>query len=545
MKKIRRNHCSGRIRRNRISGPAGTLSLMILFVLIASTAWAQETLQLNRSLSKKYVQLAFSEKLARSTAEQYIDTALVFWPSNPDALFVKAQALEREQEYTRALDLMPGVFNGNALSFLERNEALEFYLSLLLRTGRSDEVLMLMSILPREITLSQKFLVFQCQALKREGQTELLIERLDTGIKLYPGDDTIGSLLVQYSPGYGRNVRNRLLTYGDQENYGRNTLRALIETTTNFPQKQRILDIYVNRFGDDLFSKVHSLGETENPKADDYAAILNEEEYIPESIIKSLRELARDTNSENAYMEAFSDFTGFIQRDPDNDDIFEVFEYYGKGEISEVRANIDGDPRDEVIIAFSDRIPVRFTLEMKDGSEVKGEYGRYPNIESFSIPSGKERVLQIKMVPFAVRVPLAGFDRFRASDEVPLIRAEDLPDLDIMLTQAASIDTVQKSEVISRFDRTRNRIEISRGDRITMIGEFMNGTIEERKKDPDADGFFEVREYYMEGNLVRITYDGNENSIPEYVEDFGDKLVRKWDMDEDGIAEYRLEEELN
>ncbi|MDY7028993.1 MAG: hypothetical protein SVR04_11905, partial [Spirochaetota bacterium] len=354
--------------------------------------------------------------------------------------------------------------------------------------------------------------------------------------------DQLQSLLVEYSAEHRRNVRRRILSEEKTEIYGQQTLKKLIAHTSLPSQKLRLLNIYTDQWGRDQFAAIYGIVSGGTVDAAEIAAVAGMTEMVHEELIEALWSHMQNTGQEEIFRAAFDTYSGTVQRDPDRDGFFEIEEIYLDGMIREVRSNTNGDPEAEIKLEFDGGVPSSFRVRRKDGSFIEGSYRRYPELASVTMPGGGSAALRIDLVPYAVSYPLTGWRQYSFPEAVPLPNAETLPELHRLLTNAAEIRTVEADTVISQFDRGMSSVEVLQDDTVRMQGELVGAAVEERRRDVDGDGYFEIREYYKSGQLVRITYDGNKNSIPEYVEEYNGTLIKKWDTDEDGAVDYQKQE---
>ncbi len=524
------------------------LTAVIIMLLLPVTAHTRNnTTALNRELSLKYTQLAYEEfkKDQYNETRSFMQSALVFWPENPDALYMQAVLEAGDGNYDRALEILPKVFSGTPLQHFQRSEALEFYIRNLVTFDQAAEALMLLSVLPPEAALDRNLLELKARALVVRGMSAELMDTLSTGVRLFPESDLLQSLLAEYSAEHRRNVRWRILSEGKTELYGKKTLQKIIAHSPIPSHQLRLLDIYVEKWGRDQFAAIYYIVSGDSADTAELAAVLDMNETISAELIEALMDRMRSLGQEGTFRQAFERYSGTIQRDPDGDGFFEINEVYLEGMVREVQADTNGDPAAEARLEFTKGIPTAFSIRRSNGTLVEGTYRRYPELERVTMPGGGSTVLEIDLVPYAISYPLAGWRQYRIPQAVPLPDIEDFPHLYRLLTNAAEVRTREADTVVAQFDRGLSSVEVLRNDKVKMQSEMTGAMVEERKRDVDGDGFFEIREYYRSGQLVRITYDGNKNSIPEYVEEYNGMLIKKWDTDEDGAVDYQKQENLD
>lgn len=190
----------------RMKAEASRTSIVFLFLLILvlplpSIAWAQNQQSLNKELSLKYLQMALSQSASASKQElsassTYVENALVFWPHNPDALYLKAKILSDRGEYDQAIEYLKRSLNGTVFQSVQKDEVLLMYLDLSISYKRVSEALLLFSSLPPDYRQKKDFLRLRCKALEIQGLKDLLLEQLEIALRLFPQDDYFNALLI-------------------------------------------------------------------------------------------------------------------------------------------------------------------------------------------------------------------------------------------------------------------------------------------------------------------------------------------------------------
>ncbi|MGC9313726.1 MAG: hypothetical protein ACP5IA_13650, partial [Sediminispirochaetaceae bacterium] len=292
---------------------AAVFSAVVFVLLLPVTAHSQNNATaLNRELSLKYAQLAFEEfqKDQYDETSVFMQSALVFWPDNPDALYIQALMEAGEGNYDRALEILPKVFSGVPMQHFPRSEALEFYIRHLVTFDRASQALMLLSVMPGEAALDRELLELKAQALDALGMIDTLMETLSTGVRLFPESDLLQSLLVEYSAEHRRNVRRRILSEEKSEIYGQQTLKKIIVQTSIPSQKLRLLDIYTDKWGRDQFAAIYGIVSGGTVDAAEFAAVAGMTEMIPEELIGALWSHMQNTGQEEIFRAAFDTYSG-------------------------------------------------------------------------------------------------------------------------------------------------------------------------------------------------------------------------------------------
>jgi hypothetical protein len=152
-------------------------------------------------------------------------------------------------------------------------------------------------------------------------------------------------------------------------------------------------------------------------------------------------------------------------------------------------------------------------------------------------------LIEIDLVPYSVRYELPNWENYNAPYPVPLPTVETVPALSTLLAKSADIRAKEnrKDPQTYSFSRDTGLLKAVIGGKSWVESDLISGRITEGRRDMDGDGFYEIIEYYRDAKLIRITYDGNQNGIPEYIEEYEDTPMRKWDTDEDGKVEYQMQ----
>ncbi len=500
----------------------------------------------NKELSIQYTRLARQsaevENFELSTA--FVETALVFWEHNPDALYLTAEIHLHNEEYDKALEIMGKALGSGTFRYYQKNEVLLTYVELLVRFDRSREALVLIQGLPAAVQNQSAYLQSLCRALIAEGREDQLVKTLRKGSELYPSDSFFQQHMMKVDSEYRRKALSDILRGGESNFYSKEAFHTLIPATNRPSDLAKLLVLYNEKWGDDQFSRIQGYRLKESISLKELEQLFSNNNKMNEDQLHMLMEIANVLDSTSNVKDAFRGFNGTIERDSDNDGFMEVRETYSQGVIQRVAENSDGDPEAERILEFEDGNPRHYILQLPEGNTLKVFYKNYPEVsraENTTVNS----VIEMKLIPYSVRSPLSGWESYTPPSPVPLPAAETIPALGTLLAKSARIeaDTMSASEKPENYTFLRDKgLLTEMEERKTKVtADMMSGAVNERRRDSDGDGFYEIREYYREGEIVRITYDGNKNGIPEYIEEYEDKPLRMWDTDEDGIIEYQLQ----
>ncbi len=520
--------------------------VLLLFITSLAAAAPLAGQAVYSSLPNKDLSLQYT-RLARQSAEagnfelstSFTDTALVFWEHNPDALYVDAQAMQREGNYDRAIELLKAALSSTDFQVYSKPEILTEYLDLLVRFDRGQEALVLLQNLPVGTQRQQQFLQLACRALRTEARPEQLLKSVRTGIELYPSDPFFQQQLISLDSTYQRRVREEIVRGTDPEYYGQAAYQALIRTSSRPADLARLLDMYTSRWGADLFSRVQSFRLNNQLTLQELELLFADVQELSEAELEMLQRIAAVFDAESDVKASFKAFNGTVTRDPDNDGEAEIRESYAEGRVQRVEENRDGDAEFERVVQFENGVPVWFEIQLEDNNSMKIYYQSYPEVARAENALGSS-LIRMKLVPYSIRYQLPEWGRYAPPAAVPLPQLDSVPPVSTLLAHSAEIEAAER-DVAYGFSREKGRIETVRDSKTEIQADMLQGTLTERRRDSNGDGYYEIREYYRDGTLVRISYDGNKNGTPEYVEEYEGTPVRLWDTDEDGIIEYRMQ----
>lgn len=517
--------------------------LFLALGIAAAPLYSQSSLDSlpNKDLSLQYTRMARQSAAAENIelSSSFTETALVFWQHNPDALYLRAAEMLREQKYDSAAELLEAALSGTEFQYYSKNQVLLEYLDVLIRFDHAREALVVLQSLPQGTRRQQSFLKLFCRALLADGRREQLLKTVRSGIELYPADSFFQHHMMALDSAYRRQAREAILRNGEGQFYSQAAYQALIPATSRPSDLAALLNKYTSRWGTDLFSRVQGYRLNEQLNLQQLELLFSEFSALSEDQLEMLRNIASVFGADTEMGTAFKSFTGAVRRDPDHDGEAEIREIYDSGVVQRVEENRDGDPELERVVQFENGVPAWFEIQLEDNNWMKIYYQRYPELSRAENALGRS-LIRMQLVPYSVRYMLPQWNSYTAPGPVPLPDLTDVPPVSTLLANSAEIHTEERNLAYG-FSRERGMIETVRDSQTLVQADILRGTVNERRRDADGDGFYEIKEYYRDGKLVRISYDGNKNGIPEYVEEYEGTPVRLWDTDEDGIIEYKMQ----
>jgi len=498
----------------------------------------------NQELSTHYTRLArqSSEAGNPKLSAKFTDTALVFWKNNPDALYLQAKIHIQNENYERAIELMTSALSGESFDQFDKENVFLEYLDLLTRFDHAQQALVLLQNLPYEVQQQREYLKIAVRALRTEGRTEQLKKLVSRGINLYPGDSLFQQEYAQQNSEYRRQLRQNILRNNESNYYSKPAYQALIAATHRPADLAKLLVLYSERWGSDFFSRVQGYRLSQELSLEELERLFSSLTTVTDIQLSMLFDISRVFSSESDVNQAFLKFNGKVTRDPDDDGEVEIHETYVRGIIQRVEEISNGELQFERVLELQEGRPSWLSVQTGDTSSLRLYYSNYPQLMRAE-SSVRGSMIEIDLVPYSVGYPLPSWEDYSAPYQVPLPTVETLPALSTLLAKSADIkaEESRKDPYTYSFSRDKGLLEAVVRDKTRVEADLLSGEITERRRDMDGDGFFEIIEYYRDAKLIRITYDGNKNGIPEYIEEYEGTPMRKWDTDEDGKVEYQMQ----
>jgi tetratricopeptide (TPR) repeat protein len=231
--------------------------------------------------------------------------------------------------------------------------------------------------------------------------------------------------------------------------------------------------------------------------------------------------------------------------DVDEDGFFEEQYTYSNNELKTALFDANQDGLPEAVIDFEKNMPVRLTLQSKPEEKLIYSYNGYPRLARLRIQR-KDVATEYELIPDARRfAPLKNMPA-PADFKLRIGLASPLGAPDEKAVRASSYtltsDPADRTQPRQKWELFSGRSRVLHEDRDrdglferTVVfddqGNALRGTV-----DVDNDGFNEIREIYVKGNLTRIEYDENKDGKPDYWQDAAGSQL-EWDLNGDGRAD--------
>jgi len=448
----------------------------------------------------------------------------------------------QNENYEKAIELTTSALNGEVFGLFDKENVFLEYLDLLTRFDHAQQALLLLQNLPYEVQQQREYLKIAVRALRTEGRREQLKRQVSRGINLYPEDSLFQQQHAQQNSEYRRQLRQNILRNNESNYYSKPAYQALIAATHRPADLAKLLVLYSERWGSDFFSRVQGYRLDPDLSLEELERLFSSITTVTDKQLNLLLDISKVMSNESDVNQAFLKFSGEVTRDPDEDGEVEIHETYVRGIIQRVEEISNSELRFERVLELQEGRPSWLSVRTGDTSSLRLYYSNYPQLLRAESSVGSS-MMEIDLVPYSVGYQLPGWEDYNAPYQVPLPTVETVPALSTLLAKSADIraEENKKDSNSYSFSRDKGLLEAVGRDKTRVESDLLSGEINERRRDMDGDGFFEIIEYYRDAKLIRITYDGNKNGIPEYIEEYEGTPMRKWDTDEDGKVEYQVQ----
>ena len=510
----------------------------------------REAAAVNRDLSMLYTRYAARQYRDGEIdkAAELAETALLYNAENPDALYMVGSAELRSGKPKQAGEYFSQALLYNRWHFFTSREGRLEHAEALYRQGKAKEAYHLLS--PYHTSTSKnspEFLLLYTQILRELGKREALQRSLQEALSLYPENDALQARRISDDAEYAQTVLSRLLEdNGDTaERYGKEVFVALMQSRSG-EERRRLLEQYRERWSEDRTYRLYSLISGEANDAEAFTTFFSDIDHLSGEELSILISAAEEGGNKNALREGFASFTGTIEYDRDGNGTVERRERFVDGSPAEVWQQRSGESTDEYRVEFAEGQPSVFTLRNGAGvpRAVKIRYKNYPRVETVRWEY-EEEVLEIRLVPYEYRFPLFVAGGGSIPESGPPYRIAELkrslqaPDSAQLLPHASQIERQEDGEAAARYDRSTGTAEFAlQNEEYSVRAEYAGAELEMRETRYRGEDTARITEWYRDGVLQTLLYDGNGNGTPEMIEHHGEDILQLWDFDEDGSIDY-------
>lgn len=511
--------------------------------------------QTDRDIALLYVEAA-EEALSGGEAEradQLMQIAREFAPQSSDVLYLSASVDSLERETTvLAIERARSAMEHASWGRYSPIHGAVLLSSVLNRAGRSSESIAVLESTaltpdaPDEIV--GDFYYQSLRALNALGRLSDADSLIAVARDRFPNDPRYFQFVVERERTVTREHRlelERLIGAPDASRWGESLNRLLFEYTMRAPTETE-REWATGRLSQRGWNDAR-LARAMLPDAPDRALgwFLAHDGVTDLAVYFELLE-SLDADGASAIRQAASEFTGWSERDTDEDGFWNERVGVENGAMVRWQRDLDQDGIVELDVTFGVAAPSEVVVRDEE-TTVRLRFSQYPYLAEGEIATqlGSEVfVLRPRAVRFDVMQPLSSegprFDgASRVSGSVRRVRRREL------IAASIRIDHIRADGSIAEriFNEAGTRSRILRDESGNGVWDhFMltdGGLVVSGVRDIDDDGYHEVAEAYRNGRLVAIAIDSDDDGVPEVFEQYDRLGAREWDVNEDGRIDVR------
>lgn len=388
-------------------------------------------------------------------------------------------------------------------------------------------------------------------SLTRGISFEQLEQFLSDSLKRFPGFPEFYILYADYLEQTGNIDAARDIINQGLEKAPENTglLLAKIKLTPESSDAAQLLSAYFEKGGNALEAYVLALSlSADNP--DYYLDMYLEHQGnkdIP--LLDRIKTILHDKEEQfQGFWEKVDGYSGTRIVDFNRDGFPEEIYHYKEGILYLWQRDYNQDGIPEIEIGFINSFPSFVRFFAAEGQVIYGKYSTYPYIESFTFLNneiGEEYLLLPLQYTYRVfQDPEPDPEKlqlpFRPSFSPPL--QKDIREIAFTLKERFNETLIAQYELLKGAYVSVSK-DTDKNGTMDYFVHYNNGRIAKGKRDLDGDGYYEITEFYENGNLTKITYhDPLRDNYPDCIQFFnakGEIFETHWDYNGDGIIDAK------
>ncbi|HAK45644.1 MAG TPA: hypothetical protein DCO79_06965 [Spirochaeta sp.] len=384
-------------------------------------------------------------------------------------------------------------------------------------------------------------------SLKYEGRQNKYRSLLGRSIERYSDDYRFAKLFVHESSGFRDGIIDNLPDYKSRQGALQVLLEAAMTLEAGGLRRSSIKD-YLDAGGRDAAALIEYYRLRGGITVTELDKLLKDNFFENPSNRKKLQQILPGIDMRNRLDTAYSEYTGNIYYDVNDDGYFEELHLYENGRPVGISVDENQDGLIEVMIIFEGLYPAEVILSGDQFQRIS--YDIYPNVKELSIAEGAERDVYTFLRD---RMTLNIYEIREADDKLIILKEN----VDNFLTDESALqeNSVRISTYTGGGDKDNYgylKQELERRDELysvlkiynRIIGNYVYQQFNDKRTngfaDIDYDNLIDLKETYSEGVIVSIEADDNKNGKYDYKITFdSEQTVSWWDFNEDGLYDCR------
>ncbi len=445
---------------------------------------------------------------------------------------------------------------------VDRQDGIRSLLSLLMRIGDFEAAEELLPELSLRRPVDYRLSV---QVLRVAGNFAAADELFSRGRRIYPHDVGLFRFGLSLDRVAEPAERLWLERHASRDDDYLAALLDFILQSSSVAERRELLERYFS-FGGDHPMAYGAAVEAEVMGAEDISASDNDgatsalrrfidaEAYRDRSALRLARQSVFGTPDDSLLQEAVASYSGTVVEDANRDSFSEGRMEVQNGRLSlwEVDRDTDGVP--EWRIRFESGIPTEVEYGVPGGA-FRVVYFDYPEVAAvtFLDVSGQPTY---HLFPGSTDFFVVPPEQIRGVEPLELLTSTSTAETPSLLSPGLVAESAYLVDLHDAAGNLRSRIVVDGTEalrrfddttgtgRIDHVVEYDFGIPVAGVRDPDGDGYFEVTEQYVDGELALLLVDEDDDFSIEYSEvqgggSEGNPSVYSWDLDQDGIVDIR------
>jgi hypothetical protein len=460
------------------------------------------------------------------------DIALSFSENSSDALFLSARA---RKNLGISEDVQIDIKNAiiwNNWVYYDEITARVFLSELLYLNGYVQDAYLNLILIRNKLVSDSFFTELFIRISLNLGKIDEAVSIASEHLVINSNDKYSQFILARYDQNWLLDAQTQIENGDPAHYFNKLVFQELFYTGFNC---EILRNLYLERFGDDRFSKISSLCISPDNLDELLIALYPDNSRIEHNELLWLLSIFNDGEIKNKILNKMNSISLEIEYDIDSNGFIDTTAQFVNGKL--MTLSFDGN-HDGVNDYFAEinELPVMIVIEA--GSEkITLKYKYYPNLIEV-IKENEISETLYELIPYKIQHDILTFSA-NLTEDIPFFTNYIIPG-DNILTEVSTKKKIMYKEnnLLSIYSITgyNQGIEnVYNSDGIKILQRYyQDAVLITVHKDFDSDGIFDTVYEYKDGLLLTVLFDENNNGVYEYTENHYNDLIKTWDFNEDG-----------
>ena len=508
-----------------------------LAILLYFTSFSYLFSDVNNDIARLYVSAAdsFYKENKIEDAEVFLDKSLLYDDRLSDSWYIKALInTETRTDVLASISLLKRAITYRNWYIYRENNAFYELGTLYCRIKDYERAISSLYVVKDELIDNAAYLDSYTLSLINRGFFNEAKDLLEYAIEKHPDNNLFIKRLAGIDKNFREKILLRILELNNLYKYDPDVILEITRLTDDKGIKKELIEKLADLQDESPELLIEKLALTGEITLNDIETFNDLNGFSNYRNIKNIDSLIKDDKIRESLLEKMSLYTGSIVDDANLDGINEKIMYYNNGLSQWYSEDNNQDNINDIFAGFENRKP-RF-INIQDRMLVS--YYDYPLVKTVIIFGSDNNEI------FTFNQRKASLDILSFSNQLlpPALKADPGEEFNKIRNRAENYRKSSSSgnlQVLTEYFKTERITNFETYDDATSV--ISRGTIKDGNRvfkisDVDQDNRFETKEFYRDGVLESINYDGNNNGIYEFKIEKG---IKYWDMNEDGIYDFR------